>query len=162
MALADIIQAIKAQADREIAQIQQVTTRNKNTIRNTTDEELAAFEEDLRKKTEQQKVQLQKKAETQVQMERKKMLLREKRKALDYVYSAALKELQKLPAEQKKKIIDKLMKNVSGRDGKVQESKDGGFVFVSAKTEEDFTFPHLIHTMLRPKTEIDVSAKLFA
>ena len=161
MALSDILAAIKAQADKGIAVIQESATREKNTIKAKGDEEIAAFEEDLKRQTAAKKVQLKKKAETMVEMDRKKMILEEKRTALDHVYDAALKKLQQLPTEKKKKLIQKLMENVKGQKGDVKEVKEGGFLFVSKNAEEDYSFPHLIENTLRPETEITVSKKLF-
>ena len=148
MALSDILAAIKAQADKGIAVIQESATREKNTIKAKGDEEIAAFEEDLKRQTAAKKVQLKKKAETMVEMDRKKMILEEKRTALDHVYDAALKKLQQLPTEKKKKLIQKLMENVKGQKGDVKEVKEGGFLFVSKNAEEDYSFPHLIENTL--------------
>ncbi len=162
MALADIIQAIKAQADKEISVIQDHVLREKDEKKKAVDEELATFESDLKKKTEEKKQQLKRKAETMVEMERRQILLTEKRAALDSVYDAVLEEAVKLPGAKTKKLVDALQKQVQGRKGETKTSKEGGFTFVSEKTEEDFTFPHLVQTVLRPQTEIEVSAKLFS
>ena len=89
MALADIIAAIKAQADKEIALIQEQATREKDAMKNKANEELKKFEADLQKKTADRKEQMKKKAESAVDMERKKAILTEKRSALDSVYAAA-------------------------------------------------------------------------
>ena len=162
MALADIITAIIAQADKEISVIQENVTREKSEMKKNADEELAAFESDLKKKTEEKKQQMKKKAETMVKMERRKELLAEKRAALDSVYDEVLNAVQKLPKEKIEKLEDALKKKVQGRKGELIEAKGGGFLFVSTLTEEDFTFAHLIASDLRPKTEVDIAAKLFA
>ena len=162
MALSDIIQAIKTQADKEIAVLQEQATRAKDSIKRKTDEEIAAYEQELSKKTEDRKVAMKKKAETMVEMERKKTLLAEKRKALDSVYKKVLEEVKKMPAEKLKKLEDTLKKHVAGRKGEVKPVKEGGFLFVSEKSEEDYTFEHLVNEVLRPQTEIDVSTKLFS
>jgi vacuolar-type H+-ATPase subunit E/Vma4 len=161
MALSDIIQAIKTQADREIAVIQEASLREKNAIQKKNDEDIATAEKEAKKQTAEKKEQLMKKAETMVKMERKKMMLQEKRLALDTVYKNVLQELQQLPSEKKKELVERLMKHVHGRKGEVKEIKEGGFLFVSDNAEENYSFPHLIQHTLRPRTEIAVSTKLF-
>ena len=37
----------------------------------------------------------------------------------------------------------------------------GGFLFISEKEEQDFTFEHLVEEVLRPKTELETSHTLF-
>ena len=162
MALTDIIQAIKAQADKEITILQEQAVREKNSIKSKTDEEIALYEKDMKKKTEDRKVAMKKKAETMVEMDRKRVLLEEKRKALDSVYKKALEEVKKLPADKIKKFEDSLKKHVEGCKGDIKPVKEGGFIFVSEKSEEDYSFEHLVNEVLRPQTEITVSAELFS
>lgn len=161
MALSDIIAAINSQRDKDLAALQERTLSEKNSYKKKTDEELAAYEEDLKKQTASKKEQLTKKAHTMVQMEHRKTLLEEKRKAIDEVYDAVIDELKKLPPEKVKKLEAALEKNAAKHKGEKKPSKEGGFLLVSEKAEEDFTFPHLVQTVLRPETELEISAKLF-
>ncbi len=161
MALADIISAINAQKDKDLAALQERTLNEKNSCKKKTDDELATYEDDLKKQTASKKEQLKKKAETMVQMEHRKTLLEEKRKAIDSVYDAVIAELKKLPPEKVKKLEAALEKKTAKHKGKKHPSKEGGFTLISEKAEEDFTFPHLVQTVLRPETELEVAAKLF-
>lgn len=162
MALTDIIQAINAQADKEISQIQQNALNEKNAIKRAADEEIAAYEADLKNQTEAKKAQLKKKAETHVMMDRRKKKLQTKRRAIDELYAEVAAKLAALPEEKMEKITKALEKKLGRSDGEKQTSKVGGFVFVTKNTEEDFTFPHLVESVLRPMTELDISAKLFS
>ena len=161
MALQDIIQAIKAQADKEISALEDAAKKEKASIKTKADAEIASFESELKDQASAKKASMKKKAETMVDMERRKLLLEEKRKALDIVYENVLTEVQALPKDKLKKLEDALKAKVKGQKGETKASKEGGFVFVSTQAEEDFTFAHLIQTMLRPETELEVSTKLF-
>jgi hypothetical protein len=72
-----------------------------------------------------------------------------------------VRRLRVCPPERKEKLEKALEKRIAGRKGEKKPSKEGGFVFVGESTEEDLTFPHLVQTVLRPQTELEVSAKLF-
>ena len=161
MALADIITAIKSHADKEVSAIQDRAMREKDEKKKVVDEELLEFESDLKKQTEEKKKQLKRKAETMVEMERRKALLEEKRGALDTVYSEVLQAVQKAPQAELQKLTDALQGRIKGQKGEVKKDPEGGFLFVSTNSEEDFSFPHLIQTVLRPDTELEVSSKLF-
>lgn len=162
MALADILAAIAQQAEKQIADLVAAAARDKEALKKQADEAIAAYENELHAQTEQQKKQLKKKAETEVEMNRKKALLQAKRDALDAVYAKVLEEVQKLPAAKKKKLEDALKAALKGRKGKTESVKEGGFIFVSDNAEEDYSFEHLVNEVLRPQTELDVSANLFA
>lgn len=161
MALADIITAIKAHADREITVIQDNAMREKNEKKKVVDEEIKVLENDTEMQTEEKKKQLKKKVETMVEMERRKALLEEKHRALDSVYSEVLQAVQKAPPAKLQKLTDALQRRIKGQKGEVKKDPEGGFLFVSTNSEEDFSFPHLIQTVLRPDTELEVSSKLF-
>lgn len=161
MALADIIKAIQAQRDKDISALQERVLEEKNSFKRKTDDELKVYEDDLKKQTKARKTQLTKKAHTMVQMEHRKTLLEEKRKAIDSVYDAVIDELKKLSPEKMKKLEEALEKKAAKHKGEKKPSKEGGFTLISEKAEEDFTFPHLVQTILRPETELEVSSKLF-
>lgn len=162
MPLADIIAAIHAQAEKEIAFLTERAKKEKESIHNAANTEIAVFEEDLQKKTQQRKEQEQKKADAETEMERKKMLLDEKRSLLDAVYTGVLEAVQKLPKAELAKLTEALEKKAKGAKGKMQAAKEGGFFLVSDVSEEDFSFPYLVTEVLRPQTESAVSAELFS
>ena len=162
MALADIIASIKAQAKNDISNINEQTEVEKASITHKTNDEISALESDIKKQTEAKKTQMQKKAQTMVEMNHRKKLLEEKRKSLDSVYDEVLEEVNKRPKDKLKKFEDSLKSKLKGMVRDTKESKEGGFVFVSKNSEEDFTFPHLVNSVLRPMTELEVSSKLFA
>ena len=162
MALADIITAINAQRDKNISALQERVLEEKNSCKRKTDDELKAYEDDLKKQTKARKEQLTKKAHTMVQMEHRQTLLQEKRKAIDSVYDAVIDELKKLPPEKANKLEAALEKKAAKYKGEKKPCKEGGFTLISEKAEEDFTFPRLVQTVLRPETELEVSAKLFS
>lgn len=131
---------------------------------------------------EQKKVQLQQKAANHADMLVKSATLKQKQQCINDVYDAVLTQLGSLPKDKLEKLLkaclerlpkkgtlhpskahkDMLTSLASGYDVGDAIDASGGFLFTSDTQEYNFTFEHLVTTVVRPQTEIETATTLFA
>lgn len=184
MALQDILEAITAQADQQIATSRSEHQKRVSHMREAAERNHAKKKQDVATHKEKKKTQMKMKAEVHGETMRRNTVLQKKRELLDRLYSKVTDQLAALPDDKVEPLLRACLKNISAK-GTIHPSEahaallkkiapseqftieknvkaKGGFIFSSAKTEQDFTFEHLVQEWLRPQTELDVSHNLFA
>lgn len=189
MALSDIIQKIKDEANKKSAFMKQVA-----------DDEIKKINEEAEKKADEKRTDIEQKAEEKCQsiiekakvlakMESNSTLLKEKREVIDTVYSDVEKELNNLDSSEYVKLLTGMMNSVSIKmpkgslivpEGKKKQTEEaiekakveyhikeettefkGGFIVHDSKAEVNLSFPYLINKTIRPATELEVAKILF-
>lgn len=189
MALSDIIQKIKDEANKKAAFMKQVAD---DEIKKIKDEAAVKAEErrkEIEDKTEKKGQSVIEKARILAKMESNSSLLKEKREVIDQAYGEVEKQLNGLSDHDYIELIVKMLKSASAnldkgdltvpKDKKKQtedaiskagvayhikdETSDfkGGFIVRTAKSEVNLSFPYLIEKLVRPKTELEVAKILF-
>ena len=184
MALQDILDAITAQADQQIADARKAHQQELTRMREQSERALATKKQETAVQKEEKKTQLRAKAEAYAQARKSSVILKKKQDLLDRAYEQALEKLTALPDEKVEPLLRWCVKQITAK-GKIHPSKKhekllkkiapskqfslekatdakGGFLFESTKQEQDFTFKHLVSEWLRPRTELDTSKKLFS
>ena len=183
MALKHILAAITQQADALIAKAHDDHEAIVKTLRDKHSQDIEQKRKDLTASKERKLQQLQAKARTHATSHKKSVLLRKKKELLDRIYEKVVLELVALsdeevepllraciamvkddgvihPSAKHEKLLREICTSKQFRLEKTIEAK-GGFVFVSATKEQDFTFEYLVEHVLRPKTELETSHALF-
>ncbi len=184
MALQDILAAITANADKRIADARAEHQRSLTQLREESERKLAKKKQDLAVTKQQRMKQLEVKAHTHALAQKRNMVLSKKKELLDRVYGDVITSLAALQDKDIEPLLRACVKKISNK-GAIFPSKKhadllkkicpseqftlekptsakGGFLFVSEKEEQDFTFEHIVEHTLRPKTELDVSTILFS
>jgi vacuolar-type H+-ATPase subunit E/Vma4 len=182
MPLQDILNAIVAQTDQKITEERSAHQKKLSAMREASERSLSTKKQDLALQKEKKKAQLHAKAEAHADAVLRNALLSKKRELLDQLYSKALTELSSLPDEKVEPLLATFLQKISAKGSIIPSDnhlkllkklvKDGlqvekpvkgagGFLFVSNLQEQDFTFEHIVQEWLRPKTELNVSKKLF-
>lgn len=184
MALADILAAIIAQTDQKITEARTEHQKSVTKMREESERKASGFKQQLQKQKEQKKQQLHAKAVAHGESKMRNATLEKKQELLDRMYEKVAKELGSLsdseiepllracvkqikakgvihPAEKHANLLKKICPSEQFRiEGKAKAS--GGFLFVSEKQEEDYTFEHLVQETLRPQTELETAQALFS
>lgn len=184
MALQDILDAITAEADQQIAEARSVHQKALTEMREEGERKTAKRKQEIAVQKEARKEQMSAKAETHASMQKRNAILSKKQVLLDSAYDSVVEKLGTLdagkvepllracikqitvngeirPAEKHAQLIKKLAPSEQFRMGDPVKSV-GGFLFVSEKEEQDFTFEHLVQHVLRPATELETSQALFS
>ncbi len=183
MALKDILAAITAQADKRIADARKEHQKALTHMREESERSLASKKQEVATSKKQKMEQLKSKAENLSLSHKRNAVLAKKKELLDRTYQAAIDELASLDDKELESLLRACLKNIKAKGSihpskkhekllkkicpseqfKMKEATDakGGFLFVSEKEEQDFTFEHLIEHVLRPETELDTSTLLF-
>lgn len=184
MALQDILTAIVAQSDRQIEDARSRHKKHLSELREKSERVIAKMKQEIAVQKEQKKQQLHAKAETHVAMLKRNSLLQKKQQLLDETYAMVVEKLEKLSASETENLLRACVKQIKGKGtlhpAKGQEAvlkkispseqftmgesmtAKGGFLFVSEKEEQDFTYEHLVSHLLRPQTEVVTAHELFA
>lgn len=184
MALHDILAAIAAEADKQIAALKAQHERTVADAQSNASRELERITADLRAQQTQKSLQVTRKAKQQAEQIRRNAVLQHKRKTLGAVYASVVDSLSKesdatleplfeallsrqsggeiLPAKKHAALLKKL---IAGKQrftlGESIDAK-GGFLCVSKTREEDCRLESIVHDIVRPRTELAVSAQLFS
>lgn len=183
MALQDILDAIIAQADEQIAQARSEHNKRMSALREESEQALTDSKQQLALQKEERKDQMRRKAHVHAQMLQRNAELAKKQELLDRLYSDTVTALTKLPGKEQESFLERCLKSIKGK-GTVRPAKEhaaslkkllpkdmelgdpvdaaGGFIFLSEKEERDFTFEHLVSSALRPSTEVESAESLFA
>lgn len=184
MALQDILAAITSAADARIKQARDAQQNDINTFHEESATRVEEKKKDIAVSKQQKSDSLLTKANTHAETLKRNARLSTKKELLDELYSDVAKKLSTLPEKEVepllrecvKKLADKgdifpskahaaLLKKICPSEKfTIKEPTDssGGFLFVSKKREQDFTFDYLVQNVLRPKTELEVSHQLFS
>jgi len=184
MALNDILAAIVAQADQQIEDARQRHKKHLSELREKNERAIAKKKQEIAVQKEQKKQQLQAKAETHVSMLKRNALLLKKQQLLNETYAMVVEKLSSLSSAEAESLLRACVKQIKAKGvlhpAKGQEDvlkkiapseqftigdsikAKGGFLFVSEKEEQNFTYEHLVSHLLRPHTEVDTAHELFS
>lgn len=183
MALQDIMTAITAQADREIAVLRDQHSRRSNDLRECHRAAMDNLKNGMAKQVESRKAQLLLKMQTHAAVERRNRIASVKQEVIDETFKRALDRLSALPEKKVEPLLKACLDQIKDA-GVLHPSKKheplvrklvtsdrltvgapsdikGGFRFVGKKSEADFSFEHLLLGVLRPMKEVEVATLLF-
>lgn len=183
MALQDILAAITADADRQIELARAAHQKELSEMREESERTIARRKQEIAVQKQQKLAQLTAKAETHATSHKRNALLTQKKEVLDAIYARAVEELCKISDDDAEALFRECLKQIKGK-GEIHPSKKhadllkkicpseqfrmkdsidakGGFLFISDKEEQDFTFENLIENTLRPRTELTIAHTLF-
>jgi len=181
--LKDILEAITAETDKQIAAARSEHQRGLTDLREQSERRLSTRKQEIAVSKEQRKGQFKAKAEAHAESHKRNALLSKKRELLDRVYAKVANDLSKIPDDKAEKLLRTCLKKISDK-GEIFPSKKheallkkiapseqfslknasdatGGFLFSSKTQEYDCTFEHLVQEWLRPKTELEAAHLLF-
>lgn len=183
MALDDILQAITDHASRELAEARTAHARRIVEMRETSERETARQERDIREQNEEEMALRRRKAATLASTLVRNAGLQAKRSALNDAYASVAEALAKLPDARLEPLLKACIDSLPER-GEIRPSPahaalcttlahaghaigkpieaDGGFLFTSPHKDVDCTLRSLVERVLRPLTELETSAALFA
>jgi vacuolar-type H+-ATPase subunit E/Vma4 len=161
MSLDNIIQSLEKDTAKEIKKIKDEFSGKESELKAEHKLRVERTREEILVKA---KREAQKNAEMKLFARKSKLrqeLLRSKREIIDQVYAKALEKLENKPEGEKKKLVEKLSKELPS-GGKTVPAKDsGGFIWQSDKMTIDNSWPELI-SQLKEQTEAEVASKLFS
>lgn len=183
MALQDILAAITAQADKRITDARTEHQRALTQLREESERRLAKKKQELAVSKQERMKQLENKAHTHALTQKRNLVLSKKKDLLDRTYEEVVttlcamndKDIEPLlraciqqiknkgviyPSAKHADLLKKICPSEQFKMEKPTDAK-GGFLFVSDKEEQDFTFEHLVEHVLRPHTELQVSQTIF-
>ena len=179
----DIIDAIVAQTDEQIAQHRSAHQKHLSELREKSERNVASKKQEVSRSKEERKEQMIAKAHAHAAMFVRNAELSKKQELLNTLYEEVGKKLGNLPKDKLEGILKKLLSQIhaagslnaakphadlvqtlASNNFTVGETIDGvgGFVFHSDKQERDCTFEHLVLSVLRPATEVDSATSLFS
>ncbi len=184
MALQDILAAITAEADKCIADARKEHQRSVTQMREESERNLSTKKQEIAVSKKQKMDQLSAKAHTHAQAQKRNAVLTKKKEVLDVVFIKAAKELSALSDKEIEPLLRACIKGIKAKGiihpsakhaellKKICPSEqfriekptnaNGGFLFVSEKEEQDFTFEHLMEHVIRPSQELTTSQSLFS
>lgn len=183
MALQDILAAITAEADKRITETREQHQRSLTQMREESERNLAKKKQEIVISKQKKMDQLSAKAHTHAHAQKRNAVLSKKKEILDGIFAKAAEELAKIsdkeieallrnclksikakgvihPSAQHADLLKKICPSEQFRIDKPTDAK-GGFLFVSASQEQDFTFEHLMEQSIRPQHELSISKTLF-
>ena len=185
MALRDILQAIIAEADRQIADLQAAHKQSMKDLKDSHEKEYFGAIKQIDRQKDEKMHQMRSRVEGHAQMVVRHAVLRKKRELLDHFYDQISVALAKLPAAQMESLYERCLDRISG-PGEILPTKgqedllkkliakrdgltlgevtpgNGGFRFVGKTEDHDYTFAFLVTQLLRPATELAVARDLFS
>lgn len=183
MALQDIITAITSQADRDIAALRSAHEQRAAEMRTKQRGALDSLRSTMLRDVETRKSQLLLKVKTHAAVERRNRISGVKQSVINAAFAEAIAILSALPDEKVEPLLRACLKQIKGK-GTLHASKRhetllkkiapseqftiggvadaiGGFRFVGATSEADYTFECLVHGILRQKKGLDIANLLF-
>jgi len=187
MALADILQKIREDAEKEAAgHLDTARTAVRQREEQSTQAEIT-IEQEEKSRGEKKQDALKKKASNMIAHQKKAAILDAKQSALSEVFQEAEQKAAQLSAADQKKIFLSMLKTISASSGSIRPTKassvplkevlsetksafilgeeisgKGGFVFVSDEMEMDFRFDTLLKTETKKALEQELSQILFS
>ncbi|MBT4119736.1 MAG: hypothetical protein HOG89_01240 [Candidatus Peribacter sp.] len=183
MALQDILAAITAEADKQIASARTEHQRALTQMREESERNLSKKKQEIAVSKQQKMDQLSAKAHTHAHAQKRNAVLAKKKELLDNVFATASKELSAVDDKEIEPLLRSCLKRIKNKGVIHPSSKHadllkkicpseqfriekptnakGGFLFVSDKEEQDFTFEHLMEHVVRPSHELATSKILF-
>lgn len=183
MALQDIVTAITAHADREVAALRSAHERVVHALHAQHQDALNTLRSSLSERMEARKAQLISKTKAHAMIDRRNRIASAKQDLITVVFAETLGMLSTLPDGDIKPLLQACLQRIKGK-GMLHPSKRheallrtlasseqftigtssdaaGGFLFVGTRSEADFTLEHIVHGLLRPRSELDIGRLLF-
>ena len=181
MALDDILTAIKTHADSELAKARAAHEQRIAEMRDASQREIERKEREIVGQKEQKLAHARQKADAYASTLVRHAALKAKQRSLDDVYRSVAASLAEAPEATIEPLLKACMKNLPA-SGEIRPARAhaailkklagqydigepidaaGGFIFVSKDRDVDCTFETLTERVLRPATELEVSASLF-
>lgn len=183
MALQDIISAITAEADRDIAALRKAHEERVSAAKAKHESALSSLKGTMSSQVASRKAQLLLKTKTHATMDRRNHISSAKQAVINAAFAESLALLAAQPDEKVEPLLRACLKRIKGA-GTLHPSKRhealiqkiapseqfmiatvtdavGGFLFVGKSFEADFTFEHIVHGVLRPAKELEVADQLF-
>ena len=183
MALQDILKAIIAEADQQIESERKVHQKHLSTLKEQSEQRTAKRKQEIAVQKESRKDQMRAKSEAHAQMIERNAELKKKQELLDDLFGKVVTELGKMSDNEVEEFLNKCVKSIHAH-GEILPSKahadllkriapsekfkigepisaSGGFIFISNKEEQDFTFEHLVSSYLKPKMEVEIANEIF-
>lgn len=182
MSFHDLLNAIVAQTDADIARLKEAHASRVTALKQETKGWIDARERDIDQRAADRRKEIIAKAETHALQERRRKVTQCKRDLLDDIYGKAVEALASLPAAKTETILASLLDGIDG-DGIIRPTSAhrailkkivgkrfelgedvpgaGGFLFQGEHEERDCTYENLVENSLRPKTEMGVLRSLF-
>jgi len=185
MSLQDIHEAIKAQADEEIATLQREYQHMLRRHSEENEREIAEKKRAIRERFKKDMTQERIYRSMQLSIQKRNILLQKKQEILSSVYNQVIDRLCTLttdtlkqflfhciqqcpengivrPVADHARILQTLLVGKSGVTVGEPITARGGFLFITGDQERDFTFEHLVFAYLRPATEVEIGERLFS
>lgn len=188
MALADILEKIKKEAEKKVSELEKDFEERKKKLEEDNEKKQKEIDEHLHKKIEGKSAKILEKAETLAEMESKNQLLKAKRKIIEEALEKAIETLAQskdyekhitqmlktanleseeivvVPARGKEEETKKAIKESGKKYFLSDKSADiaGGFILKTSKIEIDNSFETIVKKQLREDLEISLNKLLFA
>lgn len=187
MALADILQKIREDAEKEAAGHLNAARTTVRQIEEQSSQVETTIEQEERVRGKQKQNALKRKAANMISHQKKAALLDTKQSVLTDIFHEAEEKLVQLSDAEQKKIFISMLKTISAPSGTLRPTKEsitslkeavseskspftlgeeisgkGGFVFVSDEMEMDFRFDTLLKTETKKALEQELSQILFS
>lgn len=188
MALADILEEIKKEADEKLKTLEKEHADKIKGLDTQFDEKKKTAESEMDEQVTENSRKILNKMTTHAKMEAKNKLMREKRELMEGVFKEALDQL--VNSDNYKEILVSLLKHsnikgddiivcpakgkedvtkaaisAAGKDYKLSEKPlniKGGFVLTTDKIEIDNSFESILYKQLKDDLELEVAEKLFS
>lgn len=182
MALADILQAITAEADAQIAEVRTAHDVRMKELKASQTKALADARLQAQHRRDSQLQHAQMLAKNQAAMHSRHVLLALRQEKLSAVYESVVEMLARQPEAEIERFLQSLLKDLPA-DGVIFPSaphadiikklargheigepiaaSKGGFRYAGLKQNRDCTFEFLVREILRPETEITAASSLF-
>lgn len=183
MSFKHLLQSIVTEADRRVADAEKAHLDAMHALEAAHDKALESIRANAQDRLSERKRSLREKAESLGRISASKLLLKTKNAEIDAVYHAVLAELKKSDKAELESFFRKalelagegtiraskeheaMLKKIAGKGfemGETLPKSDGGFTVSTPTKEWDFTFDFLVCQSLRPATEVEAAAALFA
>ncbi len=182
MALADILQAITAEASAQVQSLKEAGQARAKELKTQQTAALKDFRAKAQREREARVHRLRALCESQAAMKARHELLLRKQEHLAAVYDGVLEALLALPDAEVKNLLSGFIKQLPeggtirpsvqhaallktlAKDYKLGDEIEakGGFQYVGPREDRDYSFAFIVQEMLRPQTEINTANSLFA
>lgn len=183
MALQDILDAISAEADRQIAEARSAHQKELARIREDSQRAITQKRQTIAMQKEKKLEQMRRKAESHAETAFRNAQLRTKRELLNRLYEEVIAALAQTPEEQMESLLRSLLRRITVK-GELRPTQvhaallkrlapseqftmgpvidgAGGFVFISPTQEHDCRLETLVQHVLRPQSELHAAQRLF-
>lgn len=183
MSFKHLLQSIVTEADHKIADAKKAHVDRMHAFEAAHEKALDGIKKNAQDRLNERKKSLKEKAESLGRISASKLLLKTKNAEIEAVYDAVLDGLKNADKAELESFFKKalefagegtiraakeheaILKKLAGKNfemGETLPKSEGGFTVATPTKEWNFTFDFLVQQSLRPSTEVDAAAALFA